>query len=189
MATAPPLEQVLANVVPGRDQRLRLSEKQRRELGDRDGRIALQVLRALLRARTTTSNPRVTEPFPLTEDAFQAIARRLGHQIGDKRARATVKRCIALGVLEGAGSYRQRYRNSVIRSGFRVPLFQLGASAAAKRKASVGKRRTVKRSRPVRWWAHSLFGEPNGRPPPHLALEAARRMRSIDEFEMGLGRR
>jgi hypothetical protein len=183
MATAPPLEQVLANVVPGRDQRLRLSEKQRRELGDRDGRIALQVLRALLRARKTTRSRRVTEAFPLTEDAFQAIARRLGHQIGDKRARAIITRCIAFGVIESAGSYRQRYRRSGARSGFLVPLFRLGTSASAKRQASVGKRRTVKRSRPARWWAHPLFGEPNGRPPPHLEPRDARRMFSIDELE------
>jgi hypothetical protein len=183
MATAPPLEQILANLVPGRDQRLRLSERQRRELGDRDGRIALQVLRALLRARKTTRNCRARETFPLTEGAFQAIARRLGHQVGDKRARAIIKRCIALGVLEGAGSYRQRYRSSATRSGFLVPLFRLGTSASAKRQASVGKRRAVKRSRPVRWWAHPLFGEPNGRPPPHLEPRDARRMFSIDELE------
>jgi hypothetical protein len=179
MATAPPLEQVLANVVPGRGQRLRLSETQRRELGDRDGRIALQVLRALVRARQFSD--RSPKPFPLTEDAFQAIARRLGHQVGDKRARAIIKRCVALGVLENAGSYRQRYRRSGARSGFLVPLFRLGTSASAKRQASVGKRRSVKCSRPVRWWAHPLFGEPNGRPPPHLGLAAARRMQSLDE--------
>jgi hypothetical protein len=189
MASAPPLEQVLANVVRGRDQRLRLSERQRRGLDDRDGRIALQVLRALVRARKATCPPMRTESFPLTEDAFQAIARRLGLSVGDKRARAIIKRCITLGVLESAGSYRQRYRSSSVRSGFRVPLYRLGTTAAAKRKASVGKRSSVKRFRLVRWWAHPLFGEPNGRPPPHLALEAARRMRSIDEFEMGLGRR
>jgi hypothetical protein len=188
-AGAPPLEQVLANVVRGRDQRLRLSEKQRRELDDRDGRIARQVLRALVRARQATPTVSCAEQFPLTEDAFQAIARRLGHQVGDKRARAIIRRLTTMGVLESAGSYRQRYRSSAVRSGFRVPLFRLGTTAAAKRKASVGKRRSVKRSRPVRWWAHPLFGEPNGRPPPHLGLEAARRMRSIDEFEMGLGTR
>jgi len=143
------------------------------------------VLRALLRARRATGQ---AATFPLTEDTFQAIARRLGHQVGDKRARATIKRCIALGVIEDAGSYRQTYKASASRSGFRVPLFRLRV-ASARLQASVGKRRAVKRSRPVRWWAHPLFGEPNGRPPPHLALEAARRMRSIDEFEMGLGRR
>jgi hypothetical protein len=120
-AVATPLEQVLANVVPGRGQRLRLSERQRRELDDRDGRIALQVLRALVRARKATRNPGVTGPFPLTEDAFQAVARRLGLPIADKRTRAIIKRCVALGVLEGAGSYRQRYRNSGTRSGFSGP--------------------------------------------------------------------
>jgi len=129
------------------------------------------------------------EAFPLTEDAFQAVARRLGLSIGDKRTRAIIKRCVALGVPESSGSYRQHYRRSGARSGFRVRLFRLGTTASAKSKASVGKRRTVKRSRPVRWWAHPLFGDPNGRPPPHLGLEAARRMRSIDEFEMGFGRR
>jgi hypothetical protein len=180
-----PLEQVLANVVPGRVQRLRLSEGQRRELGDRDGRIALQVLRALLRARKGTRNPRVTEPFPLTEDAFQAIARRLGHRVGDKRARAIIKRCVALGVLESAGSYRQRYRSSAARSGFRVPLFRLRV-ASARLQASVGKRPLVKDSKAVRWWAHPLFGEPDGRPPPQIGLRAAARMWSIDELETPL---
>src|SRR6266566_1514670 len=106
MATTPPLERVLANVVPGRDQRLRLSERQRRGLGDRDGRIALQVLRALVRARKATRNAPVkgspAEPFPLTEDAFQAVARRLGHHVGDKRTRAVIKRCVSLKVLESA---------------------------------------------------------------------------------------
>jgi hypothetical protein len=183
MAGASALEQVLASVVPGRGQRLRLSERQRRELGDRDGRIALQVLRALVRARRVTPKFTALGEFPLTEDAFQAIARRLGLAIGDKRTRAIINRCVALGVLEGAGSYRQRYRSSAARSGFRVPLYRLGTSAAAKRKASVGKRRPVQRSRRVRWWAHPLFGEPNSRPPPHLGLWRASRMRSIDELE------
>src|SRR6266550_4283904 len=117
MAGAPPLERVLANVVPGRDQRLRLSEKQRRELHDRDGLIARQVLRALPRARKAAGMP---EAFPLTEDAFQAVARRLGLSIGDKRTRAIIKRCVALGVPESSGSYRQHYRRSGARSGFRV---------------------------------------------------------------------
>jgi hypothetical protein len=94
-----------------------------------------------------------------------------------------IRRCVALKVLESAGFYRQRYRNSPTRSGFRVPLFRLGTSASAKRQASVGKRRTVKRSRRVRWWAHPLFGEPNGRPPAHLEPRDARRMFSIDELE------
>jgi hypothetical protein len=179
MATAPPLEQVLANVVPGRDQRLRLSEKQRRELGDRDGRIALQVLRALLRARQFSD--RSPKPFPLTEAAFQAIARRLGHQVGDKRARAIIKRCIALEVLESAGSYRQRYRGSGARSGFRVRLFRLGAPASAKRKASVGKPRSVKSRIRRRWWQHPLFGDICGLPPPEIPRSRLRGMKSLDE--------
>jgi hypothetical protein len=182
MASAPPLEQVLANIVRGRGQRLRLSEKQRRELVDRDGRIALQVLRALRRARRTLG---MAETFPLSEDAFQAIAQRLGHKVGDKRARAIIKRCVSLGVTESAGHYRQTYKASASRSGFRVPLFRLRVTSA-KCRASVGKRTSVKRSKAVRWWAHPLFGEPNGRPPPQLGLRAAARMRSIDELEMGL---
>jgi hypothetical protein len=164
-APPPPLEQVLANVVLGRGQRLRLSEKQRRELGDRDGRIALQVLRALVRARQF--NDRSPKPFPLTEDAFQAIARRLGHQVGDKRARAIIKRCVALGVLENAGSYRQSYKRSGARSGFRVP-----SSGSGRPPPLYAKRLSAKEG------LSSALGRSAGGLTPSSASQAAARRRT-----------
>jgi len=127
----------------------------------------------------------MSETFPLTEDAFQAIAAKLGHKVGDKRARAIIKRCVVLGLTDTAGSYRQTYKASGARSGFYVPLFRLRV-ATSKCVASVGKRGLVKRSKAVRWWAHPLFGEPDGRPPPQIGLRAAARMWSIDELETGL---
>jgi hypothetical protein len=45
------------------------------------------VLRHLLGAR-----PKVPARFPLTEQAFQAIARRLGYVVGQKRCRRMVTR-------------------------------------------------------------------------------------------------
>jgi hypothetical protein len=32
-----------------------------------------------------------------------------------------------------------------------------------------------------RWWAHALFGDASGRPPPGLSRTAAKRMKSLDE--------
>ena len=86
MAGPPHLEDVLANVCRGRVAYLVLTRKQKRALHDPDGRIALDVLRHLLGAR-----PMVPERFPLTEQAFQAVARRLGY-VGSSSSSATSAR-------------------------------------------------------------------------------------------------
>jgi hypothetical protein len=81
----PLLDDVLANVTPGRSHRLHLSAEQKRALSDRDGRLARQALCALLRARERAVAPRPPrDEFPLTEDALQAIAHKLG--LADSRA-------------------------------------------------------------------------------------------------------
>jgi hypothetical protein len=98
-----------------------LTREQKRALRDPDGRIALDVLRHFLGAR-----PMVPERFPLTEQAFQAVARRLGYVVGQKRCRRMIARLLAAGVIGGAGQYRQRYRNSAGCSGFCVRLYKLG---------------------------------------------------------------
>ena len=61
-----------------------------------------------------------------------------------------------------------------------------GAAATAWRKRAVGSCVRVKGNRRVRWWRHGLFGEPDGRPPPHLTKAQARRTRSQDELELGI---
>jgi hypothetical protein len=83
-AGLPNLQDVLANVCRGRVVYICLTREQKRELRDSEGRIALDVLRHLLGAR-----PMTPERFPLTEQAFQAVARRLGYVVGQKRCKRT----------------------------------------------------------------------------------------------------
>jgi hypothetical protein len=180
MASPPNLEAVLANVCRGRVAYVVLTREQRRALSDPEGRIALDVLRHLLGAR-----PLVPESFPLTEQAFQAVARRLGYEIGQKRCRLMIRRLLASAVIGPCGQYRQPYRNSAVRSGFCVPLYKLGrllrAPRLGKRKRPVGKRTPVKSEIRPRWWQHPLFGDLLGLPPPGIPPPRALRMRSLDE--------
>jgi hypothetical protein len=126
------------------------------------------------------------ERFPLTEQAVQAIARRLGYVVGQKRCRLMVQRLLATAVIGLCGQYRQPYRNSAARSGFRVRLYKLGrrlrTSRLAKRKRPVGKRTPVKNDF-RRWWGHPLFGDLLGLPPPEIPPDVLRRrMKSLDEL-------
>jgi hypothetical protein len=138
----------------GRVAYLCLTPEQKRQFRDLDGKLALDVLRHLLGARADRQ-----ERFPLTEGAFQAVARKLGHQIGQKRSRLLIKRLLAAGVIVGSGSYRQPYRNTGVRTGFRVDLHRLARYAsrlASKAQRPVGKRRSVKSKIRPRWWATPL---------------------------------
>ncbi|HEY3206550.1 MAG TPA: hypothetical protein VGJ58_06325 [Gaiellaceae bacterium] len=181
MAASVTLEAVLAQVVRGRVAYLVLSPEQKAALRDRDGQTALDVLRHLLGARDAVRAP---ERFPLTEQAFQAIALRLGYVLGQKRCRALIRRLRTHRIVNGAGSYRQPYRNTPAPSGFRVALHRLARRACgfAKRKRPVGSRKRVKDSDRVPWWQHELFGDLLGRPPPEITPARAARMRSLDEL-------
>jgi hypothetical protein len=174
------LEQVLAGIQRGRVAYLVLTREQKRTLRDPDGRIALDVLRHLLGAR-----PMIPERFPLTEQAFQAVARRLGYIVGQKRCRRMIRRLLASGVIGSAGQYRQPYRISAARSGYCVALYKLArrlrASRLAKRKRPVGNRTPVKSDFRARWWQHPLFGDLLGLPPPDIPRPSVWRMRSLDE--------
>jgi hypothetical protein len=181
---APPrLEEVLAGICRGRVAYLCLTPTQRRALCDPDGRIALDVLRHLLGAR-----PMTPERFPLTEQAFQAVTRRLGYVVGQKRCRRMIGRLTEAGVIGRVGQYRQPYRNAPFRSGFRVALYKLGrrlrASRLAKRKRPVGNAAVVKCVFRPRWWQHPLFGDVTGLPPPDIPRRRLRRMKSLDEVRI-----
>jgi hypothetical protein len=161
-----------------------LTNRQRRALADPDARVALHVLRHFLGARfRSVPHGSLPDIFPLTEELFQKVARKLGHPLGIKRIRGLLRELRQAGVLEPAGSYRQLYRNAPGDGAFRVPLFRLAVSfASAKGKRPVGRGPRVKRSKHPRWWLHPLFGDYGGRPPPQLGLDRARQMRSIDEL-------
>jgi hypothetical protein len=176
----PHLQDVLAGVRRGRVAYICLTRERKRGLRDPEGRIALDVLRHLLGAR-----PLAPERFPLTEQTFRAVACRLGDVAGQKRYRRMVKRLLASGVIVRCGHYRQPYRNSAARSGFRVALYKLGqrlrASRLATRKRPVGKHARVKADLRPRWWQHPLFGDILGLPPPEIPRSSVRRMKSLDE--------
>jgi hypothetical protein len=114
--STPNLADVLANVCPGRVAYICLTREQKRALRDPEGQIALDVLRHLLGAR-----PMSPERFPLTQEAFQAVACRLGYLVGQKGCRRMVKRLLNSGVIGACGQYRQPYRNSAARSGSAAP--------------------------------------------------------------------
>jgi hypothetical protein len=182
-ARLPHLREVLANVRHGQVAYVRatLTREQKRALRDPEGQIALDVLDHFLGAR-----PIVPERFPLVEQAFQAIALKLGYVVGQKRCRRMVARLLETCVIAPSGHYRQPYRNSGTRSGFRVALYVLGrrlrAPRLATRKRPVGKHAPVKTNSRARWWQHPLFGDLLGRPPPEIPRAAARRMKSLDEL-------
>ena len=170
----PTLADVLGNVRRGRVAPVMTTRDQRWALGDADGRIALDILRHLLGARAATP-----ERFPLTEHAFQSVARRLGYAVGQKRCRSMIGRLVAADVIAAVGSYRQAYRNTAGRSGFRVALYAVTRwASAARRKRPVGKCPRVKRAPSPRWWEHPVFGDFEGLPPPQWTAAQARRSRS-----------
>jgi hypothetical protein len=177
---APDLQAVLADVCRGRVAYICLSREQKRALHDPEGRIALDVLRHLLGAR-----PMTPERFPLTERAFQAVARRLGYVVGQKRCRRMLRRLSTSGMVVRCGHYRQPYRNSAARSGFRVSLYKLGQRLRVpridKRKRPVGRHAVVKADVRPRSWQHPLFGDILGLPLPEIPRSSARRMKSLDE--------
>ena len=180
MGGPPRRDDVLANVCRGRVAFVCLTREQKTALRDPEGRIALDVLRHLLGARAMTP-----ERFPLTEQAFQAVAYRLGYVVGQKRCRRMVRCLSASGVVVRCGHYRQPYRNSAARSGFRVALYKLGqrlrVPRLATRKRPVGKQAPVKTDSCPRWWQHPLFGDILGLPPPEIPRWWARRMKSLDD--------
>ena len=177
--TAPTLEAVLAAFLPGRAVPLELPREQKRELRDAEGQLALQVLRHLLGAREAVGAP---ERFPLTEGTIYAFARKLGHQVGQKRCRALRRRLVAAGVIPESGHYRQPYRDSGTRSGYRVKLFKIARRVLppGQGKHPVGNRSSVKRRTRVLFWSHVLFGDATGLPPPEIPAARARRMVTLD---------
>lgn len=190
----PNLAGVLAAVVRGRIVRLSLDDEQKRAFRDGDGQLALSVVRHLLGARRASAQSgRLPERFPLTEAAFQAIARKLGRQVGIKRSRRLLRRLTTAGIIKDSGSYRQKYRNAASSGGYRVTLYRLAVgtagvvrrgvrfAAASSLKPPVGRAGAVKPDSRPRWWQHALFGEPDGLPPPTLSPLQRRRWRSAEE--------
>ena len=194
---------VLAAVTPGHTVRLRLTADQKLLLRDRDGKIALDVLRhlvgalATLAAQTGGIGP---DKFPFTGHAIQAVARKRGHEVGVKRCYEMKRRLVDAAVIEASGSYRQPYTNNAAFTGYRVEVFSfargvLGAIIGTAKHAAealtyggrlrlqppVGRGRLVKLERKRRCWQHPVFGDYEGLPPPELTARQRRSWRSQDE--------
>ena len=175
----PVLGEVLAATRRGCTMRLALNDEQKRALRDPDAQLALNVVRHLLGSRAACGVSSGT--FPLTEFAFQAVARKLGAEVGIKRIRRLIRRLVHAGVLMPAGSFRQAYRTRGI-SGFKVALYRVLVLLALLREKRLSAGAGPSRPRgPRRWWEHPLFGNPDGLPPPEIRKARLRRMRSADE--------
>ena len=180
----PNLHDVLACVVRGRVVYLTLSGEQKRALRDRDARIALDVVRHLLAARAASVEHMPPDKLPVSMFAFQAVARKLGHEIGQKRSYRLIRRLVETEVLLPSGSYRQAYRR-LVPSGFRVTLWRIGVCCASLFQQAYCRQARARQGRVgKRWWQHELFGDASGRPPPGLRQRDAARMLSLDEREV-----
>ena len=175
------LEDVLAQIRPGRVWHLNLSKEERSRLADRDAQIALAVIEHLLEARRKLVQGRPWEPFPLTGETFRRVALRLGERVGQKRSLQLIRRLRDAGVLVPASAY---LGGSRIGPGYKVTLYLavdraaapvgVGASSKGRRptkQASVGNDHPVKsrtRRHLASCWGHQLFGTHDGRPPPGI---------------------
>lgn len=192
----PNLDDVLAAVVPGRVEPLNLTAEQKRSFRDREGQLALHLLRHALGARAASPTP-PPDDFPLQPLFLQSVARALGVNVGVKRCYMMRRRLLDAQVLTHVGSYRPAYRNRAGAGTYRVPLFALAARVAAEIRrracgaphllASSRQRRRVKTRETRRWWQHPLFGTLDGLPPPEMRGQSkqAKRMRmwrSADEM-------
>jgi hypothetical protein len=194
---APHLDNVLRTVNPGRRIRLYLSPEQRAATSDRDGLILRRVVRALVQARDAASND-PPYSFPLTEECFCAVARKIGCPVGGKRARRLIRRGIVCGLLLHSGSYRTPYKRGGDGGGHRVRLYKLGCRIVGLRSAlctkpAVGKTQLVKPSEAPaspEWWLDGLMGTADGLPPPQAqgsSFQAKRLRRWRPRSEAAVG--
>jgi hypothetical protein len=193
MGVKPSLSTTLDALVAGRVVYIQLDREQNLAFHDPDGKLALNVVRHLLAARRTVgASSDLHEPFPLTEGAFVATARRLGSPVGIKKARSLRRRLLVAKVIDFAGGYRPQYRTGPGDGAHRVPLYRLvvaakdsparrGPCASHKVVVSVGRGLLGKPARRRRWYEHELFGTPDGKPPPQLTRRQRRMWRSADE--------
>jgi hypothetical protein len=142
-----------------------------------DDRLGLSVIGHLLWARSAASYGGA--PFPLTNHAIAAVARRLGHGVvGQKRCAAIRARLVEGGILVHAGAYREGYSKGGVFTGHRVDLWEMvpiGRAAPGKDQASGRRRRRVKQFLEDDCFEHVLFGMPDGRPPPGLRRPGKRK--------------
>lgn len=172
------LDAVLAALRPGSVHQLNLTRAERASLHDPDGLLALSVVQHLLVARSrVAAGRRAWEPTPLTAETIRRVAHRLGHKVSEHRCRRMVQRLRDTGVLVEVGSYRGS-------SGFRVALYSIAGRAGTRvlrtHQASVLRRskyNATKRGSSWPEWAHPLFGDPSGLPPPGLSKRTLERMR------------
>ena len=148
----PTLDAVLANVTPGRSHRLHLGAEQKQKLGDADGRLARQVIRALLRAREHPS-PRDSREASSRQPSTPSSASPASSDTQSGRSAPVIARALDAGIIREAGSYRQAYRITGP-SGHRVKLYEIavrvsarvdGLRSALRLQRAFGKRGSVKR--------------------------------------------
>lgn len=193
-----PEEAVIAAVKPGCSAILNLTPDQRALMtNDQEGLDALSLLCHLLFARDAAG---LRGALPLTEQFTLHVARRLGLGLGRNGVRRAVRRLATAGVVAPASSYRQKYTNAAIPSGFRVRLwnvtpvvwieneprrFARGRPHPAYCQASVAGRTSRK---VPQWWCDPLMGNPDDCPPHGVPPGVLHRWASEKHFRGERGR-
>ena len=111
---------MLAAILPGRVERLALTQQQKRLLRDPEGQLALHILRHVLGARSFLG---LANRFPLVGEFFQKAARKCGEEIGVHRCYHLIRRLRETQVIHGGGSYCRPFDRHTVNGGYRPRLY------------------------------------------------------------------
>ena len=188
----PHLDEVVALVTPGVTVPLRLTEIQRRAIrADRKLARAVKTYQHQEAARARLPEAQRRDHAPFTPEGADRISRRAGLEgmcRGDWQR--SIRRMAALGIIGPVPIEDERGKPDTAHyhrraSGHRVTLWRclilwLRKSGAGVKRTGDERGSVKPRPRP-RWWAHPLFGCPDGRPPPGMTRRQRRMWRSADE--------
>ena len=151
---------------------------------DEEGRLGLSCVQHLVWARDRAGASAETL-CPITEETMRLVAAKLGEVITIKTCRRLLRRLVEAGVIERVGSYRQAYATGPVFKGYHVPLFRVFRAVYGSLRSTqrpVGTPTRVKRRKRRLSWYETFLGSVDGRPPPGLGKQAARRMKTLDDL-------
>ena len=149
---------------------------------DAEGRLGISIVQHLISARHRAGAP-PNMLFAMTEETMRQVARKLGHILTLKACRRMRRRLLAGHVIEEVSSYRQGYTPGPVFKGYRVSLFRVTLLANRSlrfQKRPVGTCARVKWPKRHLAWFETVLGSLDGRAPPGLDKDRARKMSTLD---------